>query len=616
MCGITGYWGSGSTEILSEMRDSLTHRGPDSFGSYENGKIGLAHRRLSIVDLSPTGHQPMQSDDGAVSVVFNGEIYNFNELRTELLADVPFKGTSDTEVLLQLYLRFGESFLGKLRGMFAIALYDTKKNILLLARDHLGKKPLFWSHTEGTLIFGSELKALRKHPHCPTGLHTNAIAEYLVYEYIPAPHTIYEDIYKLLPGTYLIYDGEKVVHKTFHTLSPSHETYEKDFISAQNELYELVLRAVEKRMVADVPVGVFLSGGLDSSTIAYFAQKVSSKKVKTFSIGFEDSSFDERMYAKKVASELQTEHYEAVVGPKELEDVIPKIPFILDEPMADSSIIPTSLLSMFARTEVTVALGGDGADEVFFGYDTFRAHELGSLYERVPVSVKRGIERLAAQIPVSHSYMSFDFKVKKFLSGFRTTKERRNTYWLSAFLPEELPAILNFPLDTDITLSSTDQYYAHKPFWDGLQYEYLRSYLADDILVKTDRASMAYGLEVRAPFLDLSVVDFGIHLKRTYKNSGMSGKYILKKMMDGLLPHDVIYRKKKGFNIPIGSWIKGDLSALFTHTILDGALVSSGLFKREGLAILLQSHIDGKVDNRKKLWSLFVLALWMEEWTS
>lgn len=615
MCGITGYWGEGSREILQNMGDSLTHRGPDAGGIAELGVVGFAHRRLSILDLSMTGNQPMHTADGSISLIFNGEIFNYKELKKEFLSAYTFKGSSDTEVLLYLYQELGESFLKKIKGMFALAIYDARNGRLLLARDHLGKKPLYWTKNNDTLIFGSELKALRMHPLCPHTISGTSVAQYLVYEYIPAPATIYEDVYKLSPGTYLQYDGAHITQSIFSEIEPAHGTIAKDFHGAKKELYELLERSVEKRMVADVPVGIFLSGGLDSSTIAYFAQKQSERQIKTFSIGFKDSSFDESAYAREVAKALGTEHHERVVDTKDLKALLGKIPEVLDEPMADSSIIPTLVLSEFTGKEVKVVLGGDGADELFFGYDTFFAHRLAQVYEKTPSFIHRGLYALLRKLPVSHKYMSFDFKVKKFLSGFNTTPSRRNAYWLSAFTPEELPLIFNGEIDESKIFAHTDALYArHAYLWDGLQTDYIQGYLVEDILVKTDRAGMAHGLEVRSPFLDLDIVNFALTLPVKYKQYGRTGKYLLKEVMKEYLPVHIVERKKKGFNIPIGAWIRGDLKELFESTLLDGALVKSGLFKRSGLVILLESHISGKVDNRKKLWTLFVLALWMEKW--
>lgn len=615
MCGIAGYWGSGGRNVLERMGDSLTHRGPDEGGIIECGPVGLAHRRLSIIDLSPTGHQPMENNGGTVALVFNGEIYNHQKLRQKYLSGYCFRGTSDTEVILHLYNKLGEACFKELSGMFAIALYDRAHNKLILARDRIGKKPLYWTRVGDTLIFGSELKALRAHPVCPHTLSHTAIAQYLMYEYVSAPWTIYENVHKVLPGTYLVYNGKTITENVYTDLAPTQGTYTGNFEEAQQELLTLLDTAVQKRMVADVPVGVFLSGGLDSSTIAYFAQKAAGTPVNTFSIGFTDLSFDESGYARAVAEHLGTKHHERIVGPRDLLSIIDHLPQILDEPMADSSIIPTAILSEFTKGEVKVVLGGDGADELFFGYDTFFAHRMGMWFEHLPTVFHQGMRSFAEMLPVSHAYMSFDFKVKKFLSGFDTTRARRNTYWLSACTPEEIRLLLTYPIDTDVLFHPSDRYYVvGETFWDALQREYVKGYLSEDILVKTDRAGMAHGLEVRAPFLDTHIVQFALTLDSSFKRKGRTGKYLLREAMRGKIPNTCIDRSKKGFNIPIGHWIRYELKDFFVERLLDGHLISSGLFNREQLAILLQAHLDGRADNRKKLWTLMTLELWMHTW--
>jgi asparagine synthase (glutamine-hydrolysing) len=615
MCGIAGYWGAGSREVLESMGGAIRHRGPDDQGFFEQGPVGFVHRRLSIVDLSPAGHQPMTTNDGAITIVFNGEIYNHQELRNTYLSKQSFRGTSDTEVILYLYEKFGVSFLEMIQGMFALCIYDARNGKLLLARDRLGKKPLYWTRQGNTLIFASELKALRMHPKCPNEVSRHALAQYLVYEYVPGPSTIYEGVHKLESGTYLTFNGAELQHGVYHNFKSKLGSYTNGFSGAQKELENLLAAAVKKRMVADVPVGVFLSGGLDSSTVAYFAQKETEHRVKTFSIGFEDASFDESTYAREVAKFLDTEHHERIVGPQDLLAVVGQLPKVLDEPMADSSIIPTMLLSELTSSEVKVALGGDGADELFWGYGTFFAHRIGGWYEKVPGPALRAMGAFAQALPVSHTYMSFDFKLKKFVSGFNTERARRNTRWLSAFAPEELQPLLTYTVDMSTLLYPSDRWYGERQqFWDSLQTEYLRGYLTEDILVKTDRAGMAHGLEVRAPFLDTDLVNFALTLSPTFKLHNGTGKYVLKEVMRKHLPRHIVMRSKKGFNMPIGSWIRNELKEVFTEVILDGRLVESGLFSREALAILLESHMSGRVDNRKKLWTLFVLAKWMEEW--
>lgn len=615
MCGIAGYWGRGSSDILSDMGSAIAHRGPDDEGVALVDDIGFVHRRLSVIDLSPAGHQPMYSEDGSVVLVFNGEIYNFLELKQTYLQECHFRGGSDTEVLLRLYEKQGVSFLEHIRGMFAVALYDRRTKKLILARDPVGKKPLYWTANNGLFVFGSEIKAILRHPGVTKALNHDAIAKYLVYEYVPGPQSIFDGIQKLEPGHVLDYDGENIHISQFEKLNPTQGGYNGSFLDAKAELKVLFADAVKKRMVADVPVGVFLSGGLDSSMVAYYAAHASKTRIKTFSVGFTDTAFDESEYAREVSRLLDTEHHEFKVEPKNLLAAVRDIPNVLDEPMADSSVIPSLLLSSFTKTHVTVALGGDGADELFLGYDTFFAHKVGMFYEHIPLAIHRTLKAIVAKLPVSHAYMSFDFKAKKFLSGFGYPPMLRNTLWMSAFAHNELRLIMHeVPTEEVLFTSVLGTYTDGKNGWDNLVSDYLKGYLLEDILVKVDRASMFSSLEVRSPFLDLEVVKFALNLPVHYKLHGRKQKYILKELMRNKLPDHIINRSKHGFNIPIGAWIRSDLKEFFHDMLLNGALVRSGLFKREGLVILLESHIVGAVDNRKKLWSLLVLALWMEKW--
>ncbi len=612
MCGIAGYFGEGSTDILQQMQQSLQHRGPDASGVLVRGKVGLAHRRLSILDVSERGAQPMVSDDEQVAISFNGEIFNFQELKEHYLKSHVFKGGSDTEVILRLYQELGESAFSKLQGMFAFALHDARTGQLFLVRDSLGKKPLYWSQTSlGTILFGSELKALRKHPECPTALDTTAIAQYLVFEYIPAPRTIYAGVQKLPAGRYLVCDGSTVEQRD---LEPDRIAFDAE-ADPKETFMELMADSVQKRLVADVPVGVFLSGGLDSSAVAYFAQQAKADKIKTFSVGFTDKSFDEQADARLVAQHLGTEHFDILLGVDEIRKVIEDLPQVLDEPMADSSIVPTTLVSQFASDQVKVCLSGDGADELFHGYGTFYAHAWANRYRQVPALVRKGIASVVDTLPVSHSYMSLDFKLKRFLSGIEVEPKYQNAIWLSALTPEAVADISGQQLPTKDIFEQLDTWYDTAPtVAEGVQTEYLKGYLTEDILVKVDRATMRHGLEVRSPFLDERMVAFALSLGEEWKQRGKTGKYLIKSAMDAHLPSEIVWKKKKGFNIPIGRLIIEDMKDEFTTAILDGALVKEGLFQREKLAILLEQHWTGKSDYRKQIWSLYVLSRWLDTW--
>jgi asparagine synthase (glutamine-hydrolysing) len=631
MCGIAGYFGKGNQDILTKMTNQLNHRGPDDKGFYVDHKIGLGHTRLSIIDLTSAGHQPMCNQDQTIWTIFNGEIYNFQELKKNLKNK--FKSQTDTEVIIHLYEKMGEKVFAKLNGMFAIAVYDKKREKIILARDRMGKKPLYWCIFKNTLIFGSELKSLMQHPLFQKELNLQSLNKYLNYEYVPTPHAIFKNVYKLEPGTYMGYDGREIKKKKFWNITfqipqpPPAKAWQWRAGTSQvpnilDELDKKIDNAVKTRLVSDVPLGIFLSGGLDSSAITYYAQKNSKQKIKTFSIGFNESSFNESIYAKKVSKFLGTEHYEKILNAKDSLDLIPKIADLLDEPMADSSIIPTYLLSKFTRQNVTVALGGDGGDELFCGYDTFTAHRLATIYEKIPLFFrKKIIENIATHLPTSFRNLSFDFKIKKFIAGFYGEEKYRNQRWLGSFNKQEraqlfTPEIWN-ELKKENEFIDIDNYLASlnsNNFYNQLIYLYLRTYLMDDILVKVDRASMFNSLEVRAPLLDYHVVDFVNSLPINLKMHSLQKKYIFKKLMENKLPKNIIYRKKKGFGIPLSDWLTKELKPLALNLFSKDKIESQGLFNYNYINKILNDHFSQRQDNRKLIWTLMIFQMWREKW--
>jgi len=617
MCGITGYFGQGNQDILSSMTDALYHRGPDDKGFYCEGKIGLGHRRLSIIDLSAIGRQPMANEDDSIHLAFNGEIYNYQDLKKQLKGQHHFKSQTDTEVIIHLYEEIGTEVFSRLGGMFAIALYDSKKNQFILARDRLGKKPLYWGKFGQTFMFASELKSFLKHPDFKKELNLEALDKYLTYEYVPTPHSIFKGVYKLESGTYLVYDGQKVVKEKFWDVS--FKSSNLSFTEAKLELDRKLDQATKARLMSDVPLGIFLSGGIDSSTIAYYAQKNSQQKIKTFSIGFKEASFDESSYARQVAKHLGTEHYEQILSAEDSLEFIPKVADLLDEPMADASIIPTYLLSKFTKEKVTVALGGDGGDELFCGYDTFLAEKIGGWYNAWPW--KKPVTKLASILPTSFNNISFDFKIKKFLSGFDYPKNYRHQIWLGSF--DNLQKQKLFSQDIRQSLSSAntfediDNYLNNFPdnnYYNQLIYLYLKTYLMDDILVKVDRASMFNSLEVRAPFLDWHLVDFVNSLPLDYKLHGAKTKYILKQVMADKLPPEIVNRKKKGFGIPMAEWLTKQVRPLMLELLSKDRIERDNLFDYNYIKDLTNDHLSKKKDNRKLLWTLMVFQMWQNKW--
>lgn len=621
MCGITGFIGKGTKNDLQKMVDSIKHRGPDSQGVFFEGSVALGHTRLSILDLSLAGSQPMFDQDKNIGIIFNGEIYNFPELRKYLQGlGYKFRSTSDTEAIIYLYKEFGEKCFEKLNGMFAIAIYDFTKNRLILARDRMGKKPLYWCIFEDTLIFGSELKSLMGHPLFKKEIDLESLNKYLQYDYVPSPHTIFKNVYKLEPASYLVFEKGEIKKNIFWKMDFTERNI--SFKNAVVELGERINESTTRRLMSDVPLGVFLSGGLDSSAIAYYAQKNSKEKIKTFSIGFKEASFDESAYAREVAKHLDTEHHEKILSAKDSLDLIPGIADMIDEPVADASIIPTFLLSKFTRENVTVALGGDGGDELFAGYPTFQAGQLVDLYEKIPKVLRKGlIEKIINKIPASDKNLSIGFKLKKFIDGLSGERSHLHQRWLGSFSRSERGELFRKELWKNLEnkneFEDLDKYISEVSAGDyrnKILYLYMRTYMMDQVLVKVDRASMVNSLEVRAPFLDTSVVEFANSLPYSYKYKNFETKYILKKLMEGKLPKSIIYRSKKGFGIPLGKWLREDLKDFCNSVLSKENNQKIGLFNYKYIDKLKSEHFSGQKDNRKLLWNLIVFFLWYEKW--
>jgi asparagine synthase (glutamine-hydrolysing) len=610
MCGIAGFIGNTESAALKRMIDVLAHRGPDGEGTWidQESKVFLGHRRLSICDIA-AGSQPMTTMDDQLVVTFNGEIYNHAELRTKLESlGHRFKTDhSDTEVLLYGYREWGADLLEKLNGMWSFAIYDRPKRELFLARDRFGKKPLFYYSDDRNFAFASELTALRLHPAVPGNVDPESLQKFFAYGFIPAPRTLLHRVKKLPAGhwmTVTLPDLRCQIQKYWEFELDPFETIPQNAERAWGE--ELVHRldeAVRCRLQADVPVGVFLSGGIDSTTIATLAAR-HHPSIETFSIGFEEKTFDEREFARFAAEFAKTRHHEEVLSPERYLNWALETARKLDEVMGDSSVLPTALVSKLARQHVTVALSGDGSDELFAGYDPFRALKPAKLYTALAgARVNRAIESVANRLPVSHANMSLDFKVKRMLRGLSYPKP----YWLPTWMgPLGLPEIGQLfgtrPDPEELyseAVAAWNHHSANNDVDRAIQF-YVRLYLQDDILVKTDRASMMHRLEARCPFLDRHVVDFARRIPANYKLRGDITKYILKQAVRGLIPDRVIDRPKKGFGIPIGRWFKnGDL---ILHSSAGPKQMDWSWVNRR-----LADHCAGRRDDRGMLWCAWLL---------
>ena len=622
MCGIVGNVlaradRTPDAAVLKRMNDRITHRGPDDEGVFVQGPAGLAMRRLKIIDLT-TGHQPMTGEDGRVWTVFNGEIYNYRELREAHAArGHVFTTRSDTEVLVHGYEERGVASVGDLDGMFAVAIWDAPARTLLLARDRLGIKPLYYAVLPDQIVFASELKALLEHPAIERTLDLTALSRYLAHEYVPAPHSILRAVRKLPAGHWLTYTDGRV------KLEPYWDVHFQrgagiDEAEAVEALRAALDRSVKQHLVSDVPLGVFLSGGIDSSAVAAFAARHFPGRLKTFSIGFEDPSFDETAHARRVARVLDTDHQEEIFDPRAALDLVARLPELLDEPLGDASLLPTYLLSRFTRRSATVALSGDGGDELFAGYPTYQAHRLAGPLELIPPLLRRRLLRpVVERLPVSLDNLSFDFKLKRFVAGLDFAPVDRHAAWLGSFTPAEQKEL--FTADALARMEAPPSYAAfhemlsHAPSASGLErmlYLDLKGYLGEGVLTKVDRASMACSLEVRVPLLDHRVVELATSLPMHLKLRRVTTKYVLKRALAGVLPRDILERPKKGFGIPLGRWFRGELAPMLRDVCAPEVIRRAGLFRPEAVGRLLAEHAEGRHDHRKKLYTLLAFQLW------
>jgi asparagine synthase (glutamine-hydrolysing) len=611
---------------MQRMGRALRHRGPDDEGEVivNSGPVcaALGHKRLSIIDLSAAGRQPLANEDKTIWLTLNGEIYNYRELRKDLESKGHrFRSHSDSEVVLHLYEESGPKCLDKLNGMFAFALWDCRKQSLLLARDRVGKKPLHYCQAAGELIFASEIKSLLQHPAVDRDLDLRSLGKYLSYEYIPAPDSIFRSIKKLEPGHFLVYaDGKNRIESYWDIPIQDDATTQHSENECADELKELLDRAVRRRLVADVPVGLFVSGGLDSGMVAALAAQANNQ-LQCFSIGFDESSFDESAYSKQIAASLGVRHRLRIFRPGEMLRLVQKLPQILDEPLADPSIFPLYLLSQFASQQMKVVLSGDGGDELFAGYQTFQAHKLMSYYGVLPGLVRESIRKASAHLPVSHGYLSADYKIKQFLKGDGVPPEIRFFLWRGAFAAAEKEKLLHPGIRRE--LGEHDSYEdIHRYIlvsrltneFERLLYLSMKLYLQDNNLVTVDRASMANGLEVRCPLLDQDVVEFVCGLPAKYKLHGFKAKYLLKKAAVGLLPKSIIHRQKKGFGIPLAKWLGTDLKEFMLDHLSEDKINRQGIFHYPYIKRLIDEQLAKTSDHREALWTLLVFQSWHEEY--
>lgn len=620
MCGIAGVISRDpavrSRERLGTMAAALVHRGPDESGIGGLGDALLASQRLAVIDLVG-GHQPMANEDGSILAVQNGEIYNYKSLRDELAAcGHIFRTRSDTEVLPHAYEEWGDRFVERLRGMFALAIWDSKRERLVLARDRFGKKPLLYANVGESLLFASEIQGLLAHPAVDRTVDDEAISHYLTFGFVPPPFTAFQRIRKLAPGHVLVRDGGDTTTKEYWRLSfvPKLRI---TIDEAAEELRRRLDDAVGVRLISDVPIGAFLSGGLDSSTVVALMARHSEKPVKTFSIGFRDAAFDEREYARVVARHFGTEHHELVVDDSDTADV-PMLVRHLGEPFADSSIVPSYQVARLTRQHVTVALNGDGGDELFAGYDRYKAALLARWADRAPAFTQLAA-RAARSSPEAAWLPRRALRARRFLAALSQPPDRRQLQWMGYFTGALRAAIAGERIassDDDEALallrSVAERSNATDPAEQFMAFDILMA-LQGDLLTKIDIATMAASLEARSPLLDHELAEFVASLPASYKLSARTSKVLLRRAMRGILPREILERAKMGFTAPVGAWLRGPLSGMFRDLVLSDRAAARGYISRVGAEALFDEHMSGRADRTPLLWTLLMLELWFRE---
>lgn len=632
MCGICGFYQlekeAGQAE-LERMNSRIVHRGPDDDGYYFNGEIGLAARRLSIIDLN-TGHQPLRSHSENNWMTYNGEVYNFPELRKELEArGYRFRTHTDTEVIVNLYEEYGTEFAKKLRGMFAVGIYDIKKHRLVLARDHVGIKPLYYyiKPGNGNLVFGSEIKSILEYPGVDRDIDPYGLDLFLTLEYIPAPYSIFKNIKKLPPGHLLVYEKGKLTLEKYWDVSDTVQPKtgdQLDFNALKEEFHGILKDSVKMRMISDVPLGAFLSGGVDSSAIVATMAGLSPDTIKTFSIGFEEKSYSELPYSNMVAEQFKTDHYTKTLSP-DINQLVYYLADFMDEPLGDFSNFPTYLVSKTAREKVTVVLSGDGGDEIFGGYEHYIAQKVA---RTIDWGLFRPFHKLFANtthlFPPSELKKGFVNRIKRFSEGLENSHVNRHFRWMlflsqyqkqQLYAPEFLQQDFLSPLPQRPPF---DQYFEKSRRWEGLNrdlYLDFKTYMVADILVKVDRMSMATSLEARVPLLDYKMVEFAFSLPPDFKVRGKTTKWFFKKAMEGILPDEIIYRRKEGFSIPIKNWLKQDLKDLMMEYLSEKRVKESGLFNYTYIRKMVDEHLNNRQNHSHRLWPLILFNLWRERFS-
>lgn len=624
MCGICGIYNYKSqrpipVELLREMTTTMVHRGPDHEGYYTDGAIGLGMRRLRIIDLQG-GDQPMANVDKSIWVVFNGEIYNYKDLRVDLEAHGhQFRTSSDTEVIIHAYEEYGLDCVTYFDGMFAFALWDRQGGRFMLARDRIGIKPLYYRIDANGIVFGSELKPILLYEGNAPEIDLEALDAYLTLEYVPSPLSIVAGVRKLPAGHIMSVVNGQMRQRCYWDVPQA--TLSGGESEIAEGLLDRLRKAVESHLVSDVPLGVLLSGGMDSSTVAALMSASGGGQIKTFSIGFDDPSYNELKYARALARHVNADHHELIIRPDAVQ-LAEQLMTFLDEPLGDVSVFPTFLVSQLARQHVTVALGGDGGDELFAGYDHYIADKLALRYGRLPTFLRRGvIEPLLSSLPPGRAKKGIVNRLKRFVAGLRYPPELAHARWMVFYDEVEKQALFTGDLAAQRSQADAYSYVARYLWRNGARpqlndqlYADLKTYLADDILVKVDRMSMAVSLEARVPFLDHGVVEYAFSIPASLKLRGFTRKYILRKAVSRLLPQSILARGKEGFSIPMKNWLRGELRPMMMDLLSPGRLQRQGWFEPDYVQQLIAEHLAERANHSHRLWPLMVFQLWCDRY--
>ncbi|MFZ5986174.1 MAG: asparagine synthase (glutamine-hydrolyzing) [Bacillota bacterium] len=622
MCGICGFVTAKNIEEenLIKMNNTMIHRGPNDSGVFldvVNGmNIGLAHRRLSILDLSPMGHQPMFSDDSNIVIVFNGEIYNFKDLRLELEnKGYKFKSNCDTEVIIYSYKEWGLNCFNKFNGMFALTILDKQKETIYLARDRMGKKPLYYYYDDGDFVFSSELKGILNYKYFKKEIDSESIYKYLIYQYIPTPRSIYKNVFKLYQGSYLEFDLKRheIKQKEYWSILDIYcnSRFEKDLSEKEylDQIEKLLKSSIEYRMISDVPLGAFLSGGIDSSLIVSIMKSISNSSVKTFSIGFTEEEYNEASYAKAIAEYIGTDHHEMYVSPKDVFNAIPLLTEYYDEPFADSSALPTLLVSNMAKQHVTVTLSGDAGDELFCGYTRYDFFNKTQKLYKLPYLIRKPLFELIGKV------MNKELGVQRFTQKNLSSLYRETVNICSESLVRKMLIRNDYNSRFDLFDRTFEESYKSKNnSLESIMLVDIRTYILDDILTKLDRASMAVSLESRVPFLDYRLVEFSQKVPSDIKFKNSILKYPLKTLLGKYVPPKLFERPKKGFGIPIGQWLRNDLSYLITEYFKPNEIRQQGIFNDKSINNILREHMEGRKDYTPIIWSLLMFQMWFKKY--